>query len=333
MKQLLLITDAWEPQVNGVVRTLRTTTEKLYDFGIATTIIHPGLYRSFALPVYREIRIPYGFAEELKRLIVQGEWDYIHISVEGALGWAAKRICDRLGLKYTTTYHTKFPEYVNERFFIPTSWTYSYVRRFHRSSSKVMVATKSLEAELRSNGFENEFGIWSRGVDTDLFSFNEKPNNIAPYALYVGRVSDEKNIEAFLQTNLGHLTKIVVGDGPQREKLERKYKNVLFAGKHSGAQLATFYRNASVFVFPSLTDTFGLVMIEALACGTPVAAFDVDNVKEIITPEVGCYSDDLETAVWSAMKCDRRACRDHVIKNYTWSTATQQFVSNLISVF
>jgi glycosyltransferase involved in cell wall biosynthesis len=263
-------------------------------------------------------------------LLDEFQADAIHLSTEGPLGIAARRYCLRRGRPFTTAFHTRFPEYVHARFGLSTRVTYGLVRRFHRPASHTMVATTSLAEELARRGFRN-LTRWSRGVDTELFkprdrNFLDLPR---PISLYVGRVAVEKNIEAFLQLSLPG-TKVVVGDGPQRTQLEREYPQAVFVGMKQGEALARHYAAADVFVFPSLTDTFGLVILEALACGVPVAAFPVTGPRDVIgDARVGCLDDDLQRAVTRALALDRQACRAFAL-NFSWAHSIRQFRSHLV---
>lgn len=328
MKKLLIVTDAWFPQINGVVRTLNTTIEEIQKRGdMEVLVIEPGLFSHFSLPGYKEISISYNIGKGFDNIINQYKPDYIHISVEGTLGMYARKYCIEHGLAFTTAYHTKFPEFVEERLkIVPAKWIYPMECWFHNKSSRVMVATETLKNELIRNGFNTKFGIWGRGVDINLFKPVEKPS--LDYVLYVGRVSHEKNIEAFLNAET-KLPKLVIGDGPQINSLRRKYKDVRFPGSLKGDILSKTYANAAAFVFPSKVDTFGLVMLEALACGTPVAAFNVSSPCDIITKDVGSLNDDLSVAIEESLSKDRNMCREFVINNYTWEVATNQFLSNL----
>lgn len=341
-KKLLIVTDAWAPQVNGVVRTLTTTIEhisKSTDYELL--VITPHQFKSFTLPkwlgIEQEISFVYGAKTQLWHMIDEFKPEFIHIAVEGPLGIEARNYCLEKQLCFTTAYHTMFPEYLYAKYKLPTWVGYNFMRWFHEPSSCVMVATDSLETQLRDNGFHNAFKRWSRGVDTWLFTpdkrniFTVEPD----YALYVGRVSHEKNIEAFLRADTGHLRKVVVGDGPLREHLQNKYPDVEFVGTKKGEELASYYANADVFVFPSKTDTFGLVMVEALACGTPVVGYNVPSPCDVLTPDVSVLSneEDLSDAIQLAVQTiDRARCRMLVEQTYTWDLATLQFLSNLVPV-
>lgn len=331
MKRLTLVTDAWAPQVNGVVRTLETTVDILMSRGWKVTVIHPGLFKSFALPGYNEIRIPYGYGTKLQQMLVDSAPDYIHVSTEGTLGWSARKACKKLGMQFTTAYHTMFPEFIQARTHIPASWVYPIFRTFHNSSSKVFVATPDLGQLLLTNGITAPTSPWSRGIDLSAFSPTFR-KSVEPYALYVGRVSHEKQIEHFLRI-LSPLRKVVVGDGPQLEQLKSKYPSVEFLGVKRGHELAELYASADVFVFPSVADTFGLVLIEALASGTPVAAYPADNCRSIVATDVGCLDTDLSKAMHGALSKDRQRCAEYARQNYSWDNATDQFIAGLVRVY
>lgn len=331
-KRILIVTDAWN-QVNGVVRTLETTIKHLEKQGFEVSIIHPGMFTSVTFPFYKEIKLTLPFQNHhLDQLVHYYKPDYIHIPVEGPLGIMMRNYCIRHGLKFTTAYHTHFPMYLKKQYHIPESWTYKFISWFHKPSSKIMVTTDYLMNELPKHGINN-VGKWTRGVDTFTFSPFSQKEDIKKYALYVGRVSVEKNIEQFLSADIKDLEKVVVGDGPSLKRLMKKFPKAHFVGKKRGPELAKYYANAEVFVFPSKTDTFGLVLIEALACGTPVAAADVPHNYEIIIEEVGCISNDLSFAVEVARKKERSACRNYALECFTWEKATQQFIDNLVSCY
>jgi len=332
MSKLLLITDAWEPQVNGVVRTLQTTIKCLKDVGIETEVVHPYKFPHIALAEFAIVK-DIEWAEQAIECSMKA-CDYIHIAVEGPLGIIAKRVAKRLNYQYTTAYHTMFPEYLKARYHIPLFITYKFFKWFHEGSACVMVPNEPLCQMLNQRGIYNT-KLWSRGVDTDLFKPYPKPQHESYYALYVGRVSKEKNIEAFLNADIS-FRKVVVGDGPDRARLEKKYPRVYFAGTQTGETLAKYYSGAAVFAFPSKTDTFGLVNVEALACGTPVAGYPEPNMRGIIPrvssiyPFVGYLSENLEVAIESASWAEADACRQYVLDNFTWEVCTEQFRNNLV---
>lgn len=331
MKKLLIISDAWEPQINGVVRTLQNTIKTIKAIGThEIELIEPSMFYSVPMPGYDEIKLSL-FTGKVPSLIKRADPDYVHISVEGPLGMAAKRYCNKNKLMYTTAYHTMFPEYANEKYHIPTSLGYKFVKSFHKNSGCVMVASNGLIDLLKTKGFDNTFGLWSRGVDTELFNPIRRHAR-HPYALYVGRVSHEKNIEAFLDSSTPGLDKVVVGSGPLLDQLKAKYPNVQFVGPKKGTELAEYYASATVFVFPSLTDTFGLVMIEALASGTPIAAYPCFNTEQVVTADVGCLDKDLSAAITKAVVKNRVDCRRRVMDHFTWDVASTQFVNNLVHI-
>lgn len=323
-----IVTDAWYPQVNGVVRTLATTGEELRGLGHQVTFITPGDFNTMPCPTYPEIRLALFPERKVARMLDAAAPCAIHIATEGPLGHAARRYCLRRGLPFTTAYHTKFPEYVHARSGLPLGWTYAVMRRFHGPSSGVMVATASLRRELEAHGFAN-IKDWTRGVDISLF--HPRPSILdlpRPILMYVGRVAVEKNIGAFLA--LDHPgTKVVVGDGPQRPALERAHPEVVFVGAKQGEDLARHYASADVFVFPSRTDTFGLVLIEALASGVPVAAYPVPGPLDVIGESgAGVLDEDLGRAVAKALTIDRETARRHAL-NFTWRRCAEAFLDNL----
>lgn len=298
-------------------------------------IVSPDNFRSIPCPTYPEIRLALRPARRLARLIESAQPCAIHIATEGPLGWAARRYCLRRRLPFTTAYHTKFPEYIQARFRVPLSVSYRVMRRFHGKSSRVMVATQGIENELVSRGFGN-IGRWSRGVDTELFRPRPEVKGAnGPYAglpgpifLYVGRVAIEKNIQAFLSLDLPG-TKVVVGDGPLAADLKRKYPDVHFCGAKFGEELAIHYAAADVFVFPSRTDTFGLVLLEALASGLPVAAYPVPGPMDVVgSAPCGVLSEDLRAAALKALEIDPTLARAHAL-DFSWDACTRQFLENL----
>jgi glycosyltransferase involved in cell wall biosynthesis len=327
--RILIVTDAWHPQINGVVRTLTTLKQHLDAAGHEAITITPDQFRTLPCPSYPEIRLALMPSRRMARIIEGFRPCVVHIATEGPLGFAARRYCVRRKVPFTTAFHTKFPEYVNARAHVPVKWTYKIMRRFHAPAQSVMVATQTVENELHQHGFAN-IKRWSRGVDTNLFrprdkSFLDLPR---PISLYVGRVAVEKNIEAFLALKQPG-SKVVVGDGPQLQQLSRKYPDVIFAGVKEGEDLAKYYAASDVFVFPSLTDTFGLVLLEALACGVPVAAYPVAGPLDVIgDAPVGCLHEDLATAVQRALSASPEACRAHA-ESYSWEASTQQFLANI----
>jgi glycosyltransferase involved in cell wall biosynthesis len=331
--RILLATDAWEPQVNGVVRTLVRTCAECRDMGHEVDIVEPSQFRTVPLPTYSEIRLAIGCYEAIQERLKAFEPEAIHIATEGPIGLATRRICLEWKLPFTTSYHTRFPEYVSARLPVPLAAGYAYMKWFHNPSGRVMVATATMRQELERHGFHN-ISQWTRGVDTEMFRPGLKPvyqGLERPVWLSVGRVAVEKNIEAFLGLPLPG-TKVVVGDGPQREELEGRYPDAKFLGMKFGEDLAACYADADVFVFPSLTDTFGLVILEALACGTPVAAFSAPGPVDIL-PGSGAgvlaeHSEALETACLEALKIDRAKVRAFA-ERFSWRACAEEFVRNL----
>lgn len=331
--KILIVSDAWHPQINGVVRTLDAVAWALKDQGHTLGFITPDQFSSVPCPTYPDICLAAATPGSVGRRIRVLGPDAIHIATEGPLGWAARRFCLRQNLPFTTSYHTHFPEYVRLRTGIPANWSYALMRRFHRPSQGVLVATPTLRADLAARGFVN-LRLWPRGVDTELFrprpELRSEPcqQNARPIHLFVGRVAVEKNLEAFLALNLPG-TKLVVGDGPQLARLRARYPDTCFAGAHSGEALARYYASADVFVFPSCTDTFGLVILEALASGLPVAAYPVPGPQDIIGDQpVGCLHPDLETAIRQALLIPREHCRAFA-ERYSWSACAAKFASHI----
>jgi glycosyltransferase involved in cell wall biosynthesis len=329
--RILIVSDAWHPQVNGVVRTLTKTREVLEKRGHVVEVIGPGEFRRVPCPTYPEIELSILPYRKLVRLIEAFSPDAIHIATEGPLGMAARKYCKRHDLIFTTAYHTKFPEYVQERTGIPLSWSYAFMRWFHNGGAGMMVATDSLAQSLTERGFKN-LRTWSRGVDIERFK--PRPKDILdlprPIYLYAGRVVVDKNVEAFLKLKLDG-TKLVVGIGPDLEAYRAKYPEAVFAGYLENGHLASYFSAADVFVFPSLTDTFGLVVLEALASGVPVAAYPVTGPIDIIGPhpEVGALDEDLAVAIRGALGKSPEACRDLALQ-YSWDACTDQFLRNLV---
>lgn len=333
MKKLLLITDAWQPQTNGVVTTYKNTIEQISKKEVVTEVIHPGLFKTIPCPGYAEIRLVLNFWK-LRGFIRKAKPDYIHVSVEGPLGYAAKFYCDKRNIPYSTAFHTRFPEYVNERLpFVSVKWIYAIMRWFHKKSRNVLVTTKTMEQDLARYGIKNMV-VWGRGVDTDLYKplADKTQNNVdKPIWLYVGRVAVEKNLKAFLELDLPG-KKIIVGDGPDRNTYERQHPAVEFVGFKYGKALAEYYAKADVFVFPSKTDTFGLVMLEALACGTPVAAYPVPGPVDVIQQGLtGSMQDDLLTACHEALKLKREDCRNYALTT-NWASCAQRALDAFVQI-
>jgi glycosyltransferase involved in cell wall biosynthesis len=330
----LIVTDAWKPQVNGVVRTLSTVAAELEHMGHVVEVIGPDRFRTMPCPTYPDIRLSLMPGRRLARMIEAFGPDALHISTEGPLGLAASRWAKKRRVPFTTAFHTRFPEYVQARIGLPTRVLYAWLRRFHGAGSGTMVATESLRQELVSRGF-GEIKAWSRGVDTSLFrpSPAEDWNLPRPVFAYVGRLAVEKNIGAFLDLDLPG-SKVVVGGGPQLASLKRRYPNVHFTGARHGEALARAYAGADVFVFPSRTDTFGLVILEALACGTPVAAYNVTGPKVVLDhadATIGAVDDDLRAAALRALNGDRAACRLYA-EQFSWRACAETFLSHLVPI-
>jgi glycosyltransferase involved in cell wall biosynthesis len=332
--RILIVTDAWTPQVNGVVRTLRTMSQELRAMGKTVEVLGPQRFRTMPMPGYKEIRLALSPDGKLKRIINEFKPDALHVATEGPLGMAARRYARKRGIPFTTAFHTRFAEYLKARTGIPEFVSYAWLRHFHSAGAGVMVATKSLREELAARGFSN-LRPWTRGVDLEAFSpdVKEEWDLPRPVFLYVGRVAVEKNLRAFLALDLPG-SKVVVGDGPQREELEAAFPQAHFVGKRHGAALAAAYAGADVFVFPSKTDTFGLVVLEALASGLPVAAYPVTGPKDILgeAPQpVGALDDDLREACLKALEIDRRACRPFA-ETYSWRACAERFLDNLVQI-
>lgn len=326
------VTDAWEPQQNGVVRTMKRTRDEAAKLGHDLWFVTPNDFVSFPCPTYPEIRLSLVRAGSIGRRIEALKPDALHISTEGPLGYAARAWCRREGIPFTTAYHTRFPEYVQTRFRWPLDWSYAMLRRFHGAAARTMVATPSLHEDLTARGFGN-LAYWSRGVDLDHFHPVGK-GAIAlkgPIFINVGRVAPEKNIEAFLALDLPG-TKVVVGDGPARAGLERRFPEAVFLGRRSDADLPALYAAADVFVFPSRTDTFGLVLLEAMACGVPVAAYPVMGPRDVVTdPAAGALDEDLRAACLKALELKPEAARTHALR-FSWESAAKQFLGNLAPI-
>jgi glycosyltransferase involved in cell wall biosynthesis len=326
--RIMVVTDAWLPQVNGVVTTLRNTVRELVAAGHEVREVTPESFRTLPCPTYPDIRLAIGAGPAVARIIEIFGPDAVHIATEGPLGLAARAHCLRAGYQFSTAFHTQFPEYVNARCRLPISVGYRFMRWFHNAGAAVMVATPAIQRRLEHYGVRNVVR-WSRGVDTSVF----KPAPLArlwgrPIFLYVGRLAVEKNVAAFLKLDLPG-TKWVVGDGPAMPALKAAYPNAVFHGARTGADLAHYYQQADVFVFPSRTDTFGLVLIEAMACGTPVAAYPVPGPQDVVLDaNAGALDEDLRTAALRALTLDRAQVARYG-SSYSWPAATRQFVANL----
>ena len=328
--RIAIVTDAWRPQVNGVVTTLSKTTETLQNLGHEVEIISPQMFRAFPCPTYPEIRLAWRPYAGVKSKLDEFQPERIHIATEGPLGIAARRYCRRNNLSFTTSYHTQFPQYVRKRAPIPLRLSYAFLRWFHGGAAQTMVATRHQEDDLIEHGF-GRIARWTRGVDADIFKpgdpeFLDAPR---PIWVYAGRVAVEKSLEDFLSLDLPG-TKFIIGDGPDRESLEQKFPQTQFTGYKFGEELARYLGASDVFVFPSRTDTFGIVMLEAMACGLPIAAYPVTGPIDVVDAGVtGILSEDLGRAAQEALKLDSGKCREAAL-NHSWENATKQFVGNLV---
>jgi len=327
--RLALVTDAWLPQVNGVVRTLGHTLREVEAAGHEVTVISPADFRTIPCPTYPEIRLSVFAGRAVRRRLDALAPDAVHIATEGPLGLAARKWCVRRDQPFTTAYHTQFPEYVRARVPIPLGVGYAAVRWFHGRAARTLVTTPTMQRQLECRGLRN-LALWGRGVDTELFRPRDKLflDLPRPVWLYFGRVSVEKGIEDFLRLDLPG-TKLVVGDGPATQELRRRYPDAVFRGYRHGEDLAAHIAASDVFVFPSRTDTFGLVLLEAMACGVPVAAYPVTGPVDVVVDAVtGILSEDLRAAALAALQLDPAACRAHALQ-HSWEASTRQFLAAL----
>jgi glycosyltransferase involved in cell wall biosynthesis len=327
--KIAIVTDAWRPQTNGVVQTLSTTAQTLRAGGHEVMVVEPNQFRTFPCPTYPEIRLAWFPYRRLSQLLRDFAPDCIHVATEGTLGMAARSWCVRNRFPFTTSYHTQFPEYVRARAPIPLALSYAHLRRFHAAAARTMVATPTLQKQLETRGFRH-IVRWTRGVDVALFKPGPKEllDLPRPIFVYMGRVAVEKNIEAFLALDLPG-TKLVIGDGPERRSLQAQFPTARFVGYKFGAELAAQLAATDVFVFPSRTDTFGLVLLEALACGVPVAAYPVTGPIDVIeNGATGVLDQDLRAAALAALQLDPAHCRAFALA-HTWEAATKQFLGNL----
>ncbi|HJZ55541.1 MAG TPA: glycosyltransferase family 1 protein [Gemmataceae bacterium] len=332
MARILIATDAWHPQVSGVVRTLDTTSQLLREWGHVVEVVEPSAYPGLPVPFYPEIPLSLPRPGRVYERVLRFRPDHVHISTEGPLGLLVRRFCRRMGWRFSTSYHTRFPEYLKRLAKVPEGLSYSFLKWFHGASSSMMVATPSLEKELTWRGFRPPIRRWLRGVDLSIFHPRPKPESPypRPVMLYVGRVSKEKGIDDFLRLKAVG-TKVVVGDGPARAELERQYPDAVFLGYRKGQALGEVYAAADLFVFPSKTDTFGIVVIEALASGLPVAAYPATGPVDTVTSEeLGALDDDLGKAVERALWTGDPAACAAVGRTYTWENCTRQFLGNLV---
>jgi glycosyltransferase involved in cell wall biosynthesis len=329
--RILVATDAWHPQVNGVVRTYERLAEEARAQGVGITFFTPTGFRTIPCPAYPGIRLAIPNRKRAFETMEAAAPDLIHVATEGPVGLMARAFCRKQGRPFTTSYHTKFPEYASELLSVPPSWGFALMRHFHNSGAGTMVATPSLQAELRQRGFARLMP-WTRGVDTDLY--RPRPARLfgsdRPVFLYVGRVSKEKNLESFLAADLPGV-KAVVGTGPHLETLRQRFPDAVFTGAKSGEELAEHYASADVFVFPSRTDTFGLVMLEAMAAGVPVAAYPVTGPLDVVAKGVsGILDEDIAKAARQALKLDRAAVREDAFR-FSWAKTAELFLHNITS--
>lgn len=326
-RSILIVTDAWHPQINGVVRSIELVKRELESRGIAVHLLTPNGFRTFPMPGYGEIRLSATLSGAVDRQIEAFDADSVHIATEGPLGLIARRWCRKHGVPFSTAYHTQFPEYLRARLPVPLRWSYRFLRWFHGAAEFCLVGTPHLQNLLANRGFTNAV-IWQKGVDTSLFSPSRRTElgYSVPVFLYVGRVAVEKNIEAFLALDLPG-TKLVVGGGPSLDKLRVAYPDAVFLGPRQGEELATLFASADVFVFPSKTDTFGLVLLEALSSGTPVAAYPVTGPIDVIgDAPVGVLDEDLRAAALRALDVSRAECRTYA-EGFSWGASADQFLS------
>ncbi len=336
--RILIASDAWEPQINGVVRVLETTARHLRDMGHEVMVVGPGRFRTVPAPSYPEVRLALAPGRELARIMDDFAPDAVHVPVEGPIGLAARKLCLKRGWPFTTSFHTRFGDYFARKFKVPADVPYAVQRWFHNAGAGFMVQTDTLERELRARGFRN-IRRWGRAVDTGLFrrhdlepggdrDFLDLPR---PIFMNVGRVSAEKNLEAFLALDLPG-SKVVVGDGPQMAEMRARFPAAHFLGYRTGPDLSRHFCAADVFVFPSRFETFGLVALEALACGVPVAAFPVPGPLDVIgDAPVGVLDADLRAACLNALTIDRAACRAFA-ERFSWRACTEQFLGNLVPI-
>lgn len=327
--RIAIATDAWQPQINGVVRTLGHTADQLRQLGHDVLFITPQDFRTYPCPTYPSIRLALFPKQGVKQRLDEFRPQAVHIATEGPIGHAARAVCRDRSLPFTTSYHTQFPEYVRARVPLPICWSYAYLRRYHGAAARTMIATPTMQRMLHAQGFKN-LEIWARGVDSDAFQPGPKAflSDVRPIFMYMGRVAIEKNIEAFLNLDLPG-SKYVVGDGPDLAQLRRRYSDVRFTGQKVGRELTAHLAAADVFVFPSLTDTFGLVLLEAMACGVPVAAYPVAGPIDVVQAgKTGVLDHDLRKAVLCALKLDPADCVAYA-RQHSWRNWTERFVSLL----
>ena len=332
--KILIVTDAWYPQVNGVCRTLKNLGDELKKIGHQVEYIEPNQFFTVPMPKYNEIKLSLNVWPRVGRLISKADADIIHIATEGPIGIFAKRYCVKNKLKFTTSYHTQFDKYLKLYYpYLPIKLAQKFLKGFHSKAEKILVTTQSMKDELQEIGFDKDkMVVWTRGANHGAF---QKPKKInleykRPIYLYVGRVSIEKNIRAFLDLDLEG-TKLIVGKGPDLDKLKKEYPEAKFKGERTNGELASYFASSDVFVFPSKTDTFGIVIIEALKCGLPVAAYPVAGPKDIFNgTNIGSLNNDLKKAALEALNSDRSACIEHA-KKYTWENCAKIFLNSAVS--
>ena len=332
--KILIVTDAWYPQVNGVCRTLKNLGDELKKIGHQVEYIEPNQFFTVPMPKYNEIKLSLNVWPRVGKLISKANADIIHIATEGPIGIFAKRYCVKNKLKFTSSYHTQFDKYLKLYYpYLPIKLAQKFLKGFHSKAEKILVTTQSMKDELQEIGFDKDkMVVWTRGANHGAF---QKPKKInleykRPIYLYVGRVSIEKNIRAFLDLDLEG-TKLIVGKGPDLDKLKKEYPEAKFKGERTNGELASYFASSDVFVFPSKTDTFGIVIIEALKCGLPVAAYPVAGPKDIFNgTNIGSLNNDLKKAALEALKSDRSACIEHA-KKYTWENCAKIFLNSAVS--
>ena len=331
--KILIVTDAWYPQVNGVCRTLKNLGDELKKIGHQVEYIEPNQFFTVPMPKYNEIKLSLNVWPRVGRLISKADADIIHIATEGPIGIFAKRYCVKNKLKFTTSYHTQFDKYLKLYYpYLPIKLAQKFLKGFHSKAEKILVTTQSMKDELQEIGFDKDkMVVWTRGANHGAF---QKPKKInleykRPIYLYVGRVSIEKNIRAFLDLDLEG-TKLVVGKGPDLDKLKKEYPEAIFRGERTNGELASYFASSDVFVFPSKTDTFGIVIIEALKCGLPVAAYPVAGPKDIFNgSNIGSLNENLKQAALDAINADRSECIEHA-KKYTWENCAKIFLNTAV---
>ena len=331
--KVLICTDAWYPQVNGVCRTLKNLGDELKKIGHDVEYIEPNLFFTIPMPKYNEIKLSLNVWPRVGTLIKKAKADVVHIATEGPIGIFAKRYCVKNNIKFTTSYHTQFDKYLKLYYpYLPIKLAQKFLKNFHKKAEKILVTTQSMKEELEEIGFnKDQMVVWTRGANHSSFQ-NPKKINLEykrPIFLYVGRVSIEKNIRAFLDLDLDG-TKLIVGKGPDLTILKKEYPSAIFKGERTNGELASYFASSDVFVFPSKTDTFGIVIIEALKCGLPVAAYPVAGPKDIFNgTNIGSLNHNLKIAAEEALKADRQACLEHA-KKYTWENCAKIFLKTAV---